>query len=93
MLAGDQVTVDVEADRDGVDDLERVDAFRLEISEADNHQPPSRSCTSGAANRSGSAVNGLAFRCPTVRGGRVRAGTTCSTRPIPQFARAVISCG
>jgi hypothetical protein len=35
MLVGDPITLVVEADPDGVNDLERVHAFRLEIAEAD----------------------------------------------------------
>jgi hypothetical protein len=36
-LEGYQVTLVVEADRDGIDDLERVNALRLEIAKADDH--------------------------------------------------------
>jgi hypothetical protein len=56
-LEGYQVTLVVEADRDGIDDLERVNALRLEIAKADDH-PASVAKLSGFSERAaGSATS------------------------------------
>jgi ferredoxin--NADP+ reductase len=57
----------VQLDRDRVEDLEGVDALRLRLRKPTSAQLPSRCCTKGAANRSGSARNGRARLTSTDR--------------------------